>query len=283
MMKFNEFVTEIAGRMEENATRYTFSVQACQKLNTDTFGISVTKKGCSVSPRLYLDDSYEAYIAGNLDISKYVSDLINQLPEIFDKAPVTEITEICDNIHDYNWVKDRLYIALSSEKKNWKLLSRIPYIIVEDLMLTVHILLDRDEDHNQTVMVRNEMLDNWRVDKKTLFEDAMKSSPTVNPINIFSFFDPMVCVTCTNSLVGSAAGIFYPGVFEQVAEKMNGSYYILPSSVFEVIVIPDDGSFEPDTLSAMVTEVNGEVVADNEVLSDHAYYYDAKEKNFRSV
>lgn len=283
MMKFNEFVTEIAGRMEENTTGYTFSVEACQKLNTDTFGISITKKGCSVSPRLYLDNQYEAYIAGNFDISKYVSDLINQLPEIFDKCPATEVTQICDNIRDYNWVKDRLYIALSSEKKNWRLLSRVPYIIVEDLMLTVHILLDRDEDHNQTVMVRNEMLDKWRIDKKTLFEDAMKSSPTVNPINIFSFFNPMVCVTCTNLLVGSAAGIFYPGVFEQIAEKMNGSYYILPSSVFEVIVVPDDENFDPETLSAMVVEVNREEVKDSEVLSDHAYYYDVKEKKFRSV
>ena len=287
MIKFYEFATEIAKRMEKNTTGYAFSVQACQELNVEAFGISITKKGCNVSPRLYLGDSYEAYIAGNLDISKYVSDLIKQLPEIFDNPPVIEI---CNNIFDYNWVKEHLYIALSSAKKNWRLLGEIPHTIVEDLMLTVHVFLGRDEGTNQTIMVRNEMLDKWRIDKKTLFEDAMKSSPTVNPINTFSLFDPylsdspsMISVTCRDMLVGSAAGIFYPGVFEQIAEKMNGSYYILPSSVFEVIVVPDDENFDPETLSAMVVEVNRDEVKDSEVLSDHAYYYDVKEKKFRSV
>lgn len=283
MIKFYEFAIEIAKRMEENTTGYTFSVQAYQILNVEGFGISITKKHCNVSPRLYLGDSYEAYIAGNLDINKYVSDLIKQLPEMFDKPPVTEI---CNNIFDYNWVKERLCIALSSAKKNWRLLGEIPHTIVEDLMLTVHVFLGFDEGVERTarnIMVRNEMLDKWGIDKKTLFEDAMKSSPTVNPINTFSLFGPMICVTCRNVLVGSAAGIFYPGVFEQIAEKMNGSYYILPSSVFEVIVVPDDENFDPETLSAMVVEVNKEEVKDSEVLSDHAYYYDVKEKKFRSV
>ena len=281
MMKFENFVNEVKSRMEELTTGYKFSIQTCRKLNIETLGIAITKKDCNVSPRLYMDDSYIAYVAGDLDISNYVSDLIEQLPEIFDKSPANETY---DNIPDYNWVKGHLYIALSSANQNWRLLDETPHTIIEDLILTVHIFLGCDEGVAQTVMVKNEMLDNWIIDEKTLFEDAMKSSPTVNPIKTFSLFGTlMTCVTCRDMIVGSAAGIFYPGVFEQIAEKMNGSYYILPSSVFEVLVIPDDGNFKPEALSTMVVEVNASKVKDSEVLSDHAYYYDAIKHEFRSV
>lgn len=84
MMKFENFVNEVASRMEELTTGYTFSVQVCSKLTLKTLGISVEKEGYDVPLILYLDDSYEAYAKGNLDINDYVAGLITQLPEIFD-------------------------------------------------------------------------------------------------------------------------------------------------------------------------------------------------------
>lgn len=282
MIKFENFVNEVAGRMEQITTGYVFSIQACQKLNVETLGIVITKKGCNVSPILYLDDSYEAYVEGNLDINDYVAGLITQLPEIFDKVPSTESR---NNIHDYNWVKKRLYVGLSSAKKNQALLDELPHTIIEDLMLTVHIFFGEDGEGNYlTITVKKNMLHNWHIDEKTLFEDAMKSSPVINPVNMFSpFGTPMTCVICDKMVVGSAAGIFYPGIFEQVAEEVDGSYYIIPSSVFEVLIIPDDGKISPKELSELVVSTNEQAVKDSEILSDHAYYYDATEKKFRTA
>lgn len=282
MMKFEKFVNEVASRMEELTTGYMFSVQVCTKLNVETLGIEIKKEGCNVSPRLYLDDSYEAYSAGNLDINDYIAGLIIQLPSFFDKAPCIEN---CNNILDYNWVKTHLYIGLSSIKKNRALLDELPHIIIEDLMLTAHIFFGEDDGGNHmTITVKKNMLYNWHIDEKTLFEDAMKSSPVVNPVNMFSLLGtPMTCVACDKTVVGSAAGIFYPGIFEQVAEEIDGNYYIIPSSVFEVLIIPDDGKISPKELSEMVVSANEQALKDSEVLSDHAYYYDATEKKFRTA
>lgn len=55
MMKFENFVNEVAGRMEQITTGYVFSIQACQKLNVETLGIVITKKGCNVSPMVRRD------------------------------------------------------------------------------------------------------------------------------------------------------------------------------------------------------------------------------------
>lgn len=282
MMKFESFVNEVASRIEELTTGYTFSVQVCSKLNLKRSGISVEKEGYNVPLMLYLDDSYEAYAKGNLDINDYVAGLITQLPEIFDNAPCVENY---NNILDYNWVKKHLYVGLSSAKKNWALLDELPHTIIEDLMLTAHIFFgEGNNDDYYTITVKKNMLHIWHIDEKTLFEDAMKSSPVINPVNMYSpFGTPMTCVTCDKMVVGAAAGIFYPGIFEQVAEEIDGSYYIMPSSVFEVLIIPDDGIISPKVLSEMVVSANEQELKDSEVLSDHAYYYDATEKKFRTA
>lgn len=71
--------------------------------------------------------------------------------------------------------------------------------------------------------------------------------------------------------------ILYEGVPERAAEQFNSGFYILPSSVHEVILLPSDRKkmFNTESLKGMVAEINrsGEV-SDDEVLSDEVYYYD---------
>ena len=51
---------------------------------------------------------------------------------------------------------------------------------------------------------------------------------------------------------------------------------ILPSSVHEVLAIPDDGKQDPKHLKRMVETVNRNEVSVSEQLSDNVYYYDGK-------
>jgi hypothetical protein len=52
--------------------------------------------------------------------------------------------------------------------------------------------------------------------------------------------------------------------------------FILPSSVHEVLVVADDGQFTFQDLLDMVTEINGAVVAPQEILSDNVYHFDTR-------
>ena len=60
--------------------------------------------------------------------------------------------------------------------------------------------------------------------------------------------------------------------------------YIIPSSIHEVILLPDSGK-EPDAtaLKEMIREVNSTQVAPEEILSDNLYYYDATDKRVKIV
>ncbi len=74
-----------------------------------------------------------------------------------------------------------------------------------------------------------------------------------------------------------AACILYPGVLEELAGK-RGNLFIIPSSIHETILLPDDETILAGDLKKMIHEVNTTQVSPDEVLSDSLYYYDAVKK-----
>ena len=75
-----------------------------------------------------------------------------------------------------------------------------------------------------------------------------------------------------------AAAVLYEGCLEKIAAELACNYYVLPSSIHEVILTPDRHGFSYEELSSMVKEINESQVREEEVLSDHAYYYDRNRK-----
>ena len=72
-----------------------------------------------------------------------------------------------------------------------------------------------------------------------------------------------------------AAVMDYPEYFESLSEKTGGDLYILPSSIHEVIAVPEK-FMEPDALREMVMEVNASELDREEFLSDNVYRYSRK-------
>ena len=68
-------------------------------------------------------------------------------------------------------------------------------------------------------------------------------------------------------------------VLYTVWEDVKGKIYILPSSVFETILVVDDEETDEKQLKRMVEEINGEWkdAAPEEWLSDSVYYYDRED------
>lgn len=81
-----------------------------------------------------------------------------------------------------------------------------------------------------------------------------------------------------------AAAIFYPGQMECIAKLMKGDYFILPSSIHETLIMPDNGEYSSSKdLKKMVIEVNSTEVNPSEKLSDEIYHFDAKTKIFKKI
>ncbi|MDE7404300.1 MAG: hypothetical protein K2M81_04265, partial [Lachnospiraceae bacterium] len=83
---------------------------------------------------------------------------------------------------------------------------------------------------------------------------------------------PMYVLTNKQKLYGAAC-MLYPGVLKTFAEKIQRDFYILPSSIHEVILVPADADTDKEALHEIVTEINRTQVAEEEVLADSVYFY----------
>lgn len=79
-------------------------------------------------------------------------------------------------------------------------------------------------------------------------------------------------LTNTADTHGSAV-IFYKGVPEKCYDLIGESYFILPSSIHELILVRESMVRDPMELAKIVRSVNRSSVSRNEFLSDNVYHY----------
>lgn len=75
--------------------------------------------------------------------------------------------------------------------------------------------------------------------------------------------------------------IAYPNFIENAAQKLGGSYFILPCRIHELLLVRDNGQMSAQDLENMVKEVNTTQVEPCDQLTDHVYYYDAQRHVFQ--
>lgn len=73
-----------------------------------------------------------------------------------------------------------------------------------------------------------------------------------------------------------AATILYEGILEEFSKSVSKDIFILPSSVHEMILVPDDNDQDAEKLWRMVCEINETQVEPEDVLSDSLYYFSRK-------
>ena len=133
------------------------------------------------------------------------------------------------------------------------------------------------------------------------FEDAMMSAPQIEAPSMKTLFEttaeimgedffelmgevepamPGVYVCTNESKHHGASVLMYPDFMDEVADKLGGDFYIIPSSIHETLLFPAKDVENYHDLEAMVREVNETQVAPEERLSDNVYHYDAEAKVF---
>ena len=104
--------------------------------------------------------------------------------------------------------------------------------------------------------------------------DPAKISPIGQILQIDEEPAGLLVLTSAIGIFGAAA-TFYPHVLREAAMRVGKSFFILPSSVHEVLLLPDHGEHDARELHEMVAAINRSEVAEQDVLTDSVYYYDA--------
>lgn len=189
--------------------------------------------------------------------------------------------------NDYEKVKERICFKLIHYKRNESLLHGIPHFAYLNLAVVFYYAYEGKELGKGTILVRNSHMKSWGVTREELYQAAKENTRRIFPPELVNMEDliqrmtereeveelfPMFVLTNTCKQFGAVC-ILYKEQLEQVAAKMKKNLYLLPSSVHEMILLPDCGE-RPETLRRMVEEVNETQVAEEEILSDSVYYYD---------
>lgn len=83
-------------------------------------------------------------------------------------------------------------------------------------------------------------------------------------------------VVTNESKIHGASAMLRADLLEEHANMVDSSFYVLPSSIHELIFVHGHGG--PDDVREMVCEINDEQLDLSEVLAYNAYFYDKDEK-----
>lgn len=259
-------------------------------------GLVIQAGGQRVVPTIYLEHFLEAHETG-VPFEAVVCRLISVYKEEGEKDSVD-----MEFFMSYEKVKDRICHRLIGRKGNEELLEEMPHVDFLDLAVCFYYDYYDKKIGNGIIQIHNSHMEMWGVDVEELERVAYENTPEIHPWscsgmremleefvgqNSGNFSDgsggtgedipiPMKILSNRKRLHGAAC-ILYPGVLEGIAEK-EGNLFIIPSSVHETILLPDDGTNLAEELKGMIHEVNRTHVAPEEVLSDSLYYYDLTKK-----
>jgi hypothetical protein len=68
-----------------------------------------------------------------------------------------------------------------------------------------------------------------------------------------------------------------------LAYSIGSGFYVIPSSIHEVIIVPSEDTYEADDIRNMIREINDTQVKVEEILSYSLYYFDKAQGKLTKV
>lgn len=271
-----------------------------RKLNASYMSMQVKKPDQTVVASVNLNAFYEDYRHG-VDMEAILREMAKQAQ----MQPSIDVSWL----GDYQQVKDKLFIRVCEAEENRDFLNQVPHRETDGLAVTYHIRMQSDLPGAASVTVTNDMLKRLGVSQARLDADAVENAQRILPPVVMDLnammqkmmkdeYGDSIDADMMNMMVGEpqpqagpgltvltnsqntlgAAAMFYPGLLQDTAEKMQADLFVLPSSVHEVLLMQDDGNTDYRDLEVMVQGINATEVAPTDRLSDHVYHYDVKDQ-----
>lgn len=299
--EYIQFLTDIQERVEAHFEG-TVKGEVCTSVKNN--GVTVTGlllKGEEehVAPNFYLEQQFVEWMRG-----------IRTLEEISEKICKSYCEEVKKNSHliseiQFTWEEFRrgVFMRLVNKEKNLELLQNVPCREFMDLAVVYYFSVQVSGEAMGTMVITKEHLELLGVSEEELHRTAKSNCGRFQPVKIrcmedllyelgrkigVEVFEARAChpflfvMTNTKGMFGAVSMVFEEEL-ECFANRIGNSFYILPSSVHEVILVPDCKEFCVEYFANMVKEINETQVEATEVLSDSIYFYDRETKSIRRV
>lgn len=305
-MDYREFTCAVEKQMNQKMTGgVKAGLYTAEKNNgTERTGILIEIPGVNISPTIYLEEYYESYLAGE-SIETVVGDIIN-----FYKNIRQEKSWDCSRVLDYENVREHIVFKMINTSKNRNFLSTVPHITFLDLSIVFYVLLEAAGEGTAAMVINEDHAGRWKVGKDALWREALRNIKKLLPAEFFTMnyalremlkkntesesapehenlldgnmdASDSMYILSNNLRNYGAACIAYPHILEMIGNILQTDFYVLPSSVHEVVITPCQQEISCSELDEMVRDINRTQVAEEEILSDHAYLYERRTGRLR--
>ena len=288
-MTYQEFKQTIINNISTRlGSDYRVSLQDIMK-NNDTHldGLTILSPGSNISPTIYLNYYYDQYLSG-----KSLSTILEDIMLSYHKNMPKQNIDI-SFFTDFTKVKERIIFKLVNYDRNKELLSKVPHVRYLDLAIIFNCFINCTEEGSATILIHHHHLSFWNISTEELYSLAMKNTPLLLQYHLQNMSDVILSLFCEDQFqlsqesipdfpmyvlsnitkMNGSGCILYEDLLSDIAKKIDCDFYILPSSVHEVLLIPAESASSHEELSSMVREINNTQLSREEVLSDRVYFY----------
>ncbi len=287
---------------------YEVTLRTVKKNNNVTLtGLMIREDGANVIPTIYLEPYYEEYLEGRL-----LPGIEEEILDIYRKNRVPWQTQL--NL-DYGSVKDRIFFLMMNRGLNHDLLESMPHVEIGDLAVGFQWIVDLEEKQIGAVRITEDQTSMWNVTTEELIQAALNNTVRSLPPVLKSIEDvlreiligesgqddstenaekreeivrllgaetdrktfPMYVLSNETARLGASSLLSLP-FLNRFRDTIGEDFWILPSSIHEVILVPESEVEDREKLKQMVREINETQVPIQEFLSDEVYLYSEFEK-----
>lgn len=269
---------------EKIGEEYEVCLKKVQKNNGIKLqALMILKQGVNLSPAIYVDCLLEKISSSEIGIQEAAQEIIS----IYQRHQnYGSLVDVVKRINKQSILANVTYQIINAEK-NMNRLCNMPHRKFLDLAVIYRMKVGEDEFGISSFAISNEHCKMYGLEESELYSAARQNTEK-NGFQIHSMESfiaeimgmpekdvKSVChmwvITNVKSVYGAAV-MLYTEYFDRLAQRIEGNLYVLPSSINEVIVLPDN-IMEPDELKKMVSIVNFRQIPEDEVLSGNVYRY----------
>ena len=280
-MDYEEFKEEVVKRLSK------FAGETNVQLMDNRLNLML---GGRIAISFKLNEAYKDFESGSVGLDEIVSAMCDTK---VDPAEIAKVNTFADMLIDFDSSSSKLELKLQSKKPEFGLADEV----VPGIWRSVCVV-----DGGFSTVVTDQILQNWNRNYEELIQIAlqntsecelftMKQAITAEMDDLDStdldladldLADQMFILR-TKGLYGASV-LMNEDAMQATAERLGGDLIVLPSSIYEVIVLKAK-KFGSDfsELTEMVKEVNTSLADERNVLAWQAYYYSKGKKELKPL